>query len=70
MGSNSHALGAELRMHSITVDCDTLSNEEKIAVVVSVPSVDVTGSEVMLALCFTTLFVKYLMKILGRSALR
>ena len=24
MGSRSHDLGAELRMHSLTVDCDTL----------------------------------------------
>ena len=56
-------------MHSFTVDCDTFSNEEKIAVVVSVTSVDVTGSEVMLALCFSTLLVRYLMKRLGRLAL-
>ena len=29
MGSNSHDLGAQLRMHSFTVNCDTFSNEEK-----------------------------------------
>ena len=28
MGSSSHDLGAELRMHSFTVNCDTFSNEE------------------------------------------
>ena len=33
MESSSHDLGAELRMHSFTVDCDTLSNEDKVAVV-------------------------------------
>ena len=34
MGSSSHDVGAELRMHSITVNCDTFSNEEKVGVVV------------------------------------
>ena len=34
MGSSSHDLGAELRMHSFTVNCDTFSNEEKVAAVV------------------------------------
>ena len=69
MGPSSHDLGAEIRMHSFTVDCETLSNEEKVAVVVPVTSVEVTCSEAMLALSFTTLLVKCLMKILGRSAL-
>ena len=32
MGSRSHDLGAELRMHSYTVNCDTFSNEEKVCV--------------------------------------
>ena len=32
MRSSSHDLGAELRMHSFTVNCDTFSNEEKLAV--------------------------------------
>ena len=57
MSSWSHDLG------------DTFSNEEKVAVVVPVTSVDVTCSEAMLALSFSTLLVKCLMKILGRSAL-
>ena len=69
MGLSSHDLGAELRMHSIIVNCDTLSNEEKVATVVPVTSVEVTCSEAMLALSFSTLLVKCLMKILGRSAL-
>ena len=56
-------------MHSFSVNCDTFSNEEKVAVVVPVTSVEVTCSEAMLALCFSTLLVKCLMKILGRSAL-
>ena len=69
MGSSSHDLGAELRMHSFTVNCDTFSNEEKVAAVVPVTSVEVTCSEAMLAQSFYTLLVKCLMKILGRSAL-
>ena len=55
-------------MHSFTVNCDTFSNEEKVAAVVPVTSVEVTCSESMLAHCFSTLFVKCLMIILGRSA--
>ena len=69
MGSSSHDLEAELRMQSFTVNCDTLSNEEKVAAVVPVTSVEVTFSEAMLALSFTTLLVRCFMKILGRSAL-
>ena len=69
MGSSSHDLGAEIRVHSSTVDCDTFSNEEKVAPVVPVTSVEVTCSEAMLALSFSALLVKCLMKILGRSAL-
>ena len=69
MESNSNDLGAELRMHSFTVNCDTFSNEGKVAAHVSVTSVEVTCSEAMLALSFSTLLVKCLMKILGRSAL-
>ena len=46
-------------MHSFTVDCDTFSNEEKFTVVVPVTSVVVTGTEAMLALCFSILLVKY-----------
>ena len=56
MGSSSHDLGAELTMHSFTVNCDTFSNEEKVAVVVRVTSVEVSCSEAMLTL------VRYLMK--------
>ena len=52
IGSRSHDLGAELRIHSLTVDCDTFSSNEKVAVVVPVTSVEVevTGSDAMLAL--------------------
>ena len=56
-------------MNSLTVDCDTFSNEEKVAVLVPVTSVEGTGSEAMLSLSFSTLLVKCLMKQLGRSAL-
>ena len=69
MGSSSHDLGAELRMHSFTVNCDTFSIEEKVAAVVPVTSVEVTSSEATLAPSFSTLLVRCLMKILGRSAL-
>ena len=64
MGSSSHDLGAELRMHSCTVNCDTFSNEEKVAAVVPVTSVEATCSEAMLALNSSTLLVECLMKIL------
>ena len=59
-------------MHSLIADCDTFSNEDKVAVVVPVTSVEVevTRSEVMLALSFSTLLLNCLMKRLGRSALR
>ena len=69
MGSSSHDLGAELIIHSFTVNCDTFFNEEKVAAVVPVTSVEVTCSEAMLALSFSTLLVKCLMEKLGRSAL-
>ena len=66
--SRSHDLGAEIRMHSSTVVCDTFSNVEKVAVVESVSSVEITCSEAMLAVCLSTLLVMRLMKRLGRSA--
>ena len=69
VGSRSHDLGAELRMNSFTVNCDTFSNEEKVAVVVPVTSIEVTCSEAMLALSFSILLVKCLIKRLGMSAL-
>ena len=56
-------------MHSITVNCDTFSKEEKVAAVVPVTSVEVTCSEAMIALRFSTLLVMCSMKRLGRSAL-
>ena len=69
MRSRSHDIGAELIMHSFTVDCDPFSTEDTVAVVVPVTSVELIGSEAMLALSFSTLLVMCLMKILGRSAL-
>ena len=69
MGSSSHDIGTEIRMHSFTVNCDTFSNEEKVAVVAPVTSVEITCSEAMLTLGYSTLLVKCLMKIRGRSAL-
>ena len=56
-------------MHSFTVSCDTFSNEEKVAAVVPVTSVEVTCSEAMFALSFSTLLLRCLMKRMGRSAL-
>ena len=55
-------------MQYFTVNCDSFSNEEKVAVVVPVTTVEITCSEAMLALSFSTLLVMCLMKILGRSA--
>ena len=55
MGSSSHDIGAELRKHSFTGNCDTYLNEEKVAADVPVTRVEVTCSEAMLALSFTTL---------------
>ena len=40
MGSRSHDLGVEIRMHSVTVDCDTFSNEEKVVAVIPVTSLE------------------------------
>ena len=57
MGSSLHDLGAELRMHYFTVNCDTFSNKKKVAAVVPVTSVEVTCSEAMLSLSFSTLLV-------------
>ena len=34
MGSRSHDVGRKIRMHSLTEDCDTFSNEEQVAVVI------------------------------------
>ena len=64
MMSRSNDLGAELRMHSLTLECDTFSNEEKVAVVVPVTSVEVelTASEAMRAISFSTLSFMCLMK--------
>ena len=56
-------------MQSFTASHDTFSNEEKVVVVAPATSVEVTCSEAMLALSFSTLLVKCLMKRLGRSAL-
>ena len=44
MGSSSHDLGAELRMHPFTVNCDTFSNEKKVAAAVPVTSVEVRSN--------------------------
>ena len=52
-----------------TVNCDTFSNEKNVAAVVPVISVEVICSEAKLAIFFSTLLVKCLMKIMGRSAL-
>ena len=70
MVSRSHDLGAELEMHYLTVDCYAHSNEEKVAVVVPVTSVEasVTVYDAMLALTFSTLSLDCLMKRFGKSA--
>ena len=68
MGSRSRDIGAEISMHSFTVDCDAFSNEEKVALFVLVKSVEATGSVAMLPLSFYYLSSMCLMKRLGRSA--
>ena len=59
-------------MHSLTVDCESFTSDEKVAMVVPVTSVEVevTCSEAMLALSFSTLWIKCLMKRLEISTLR
>ena len=42
-------------MHSFTANCDTFLYDEKVIAVVPVTSVEVTCSEAMLALSFSTL---------------
>ena len=59
MGLSSHDLGAERRMLSFTVNCDTFSYEEKVAAVVPVTVVEVTCSEAMLSLSFSTLMAVF-----------
>ena len=54
IGSRSRDLGAELRMHYFTVNRNAFSNEEKVAVVVPVTSVELTCSAAMFALSFYT----------------
>ena len=49
----SHDFGAEVKKPSFTVNFDTFSNEEKVAVVVLVTSFEVTGSVAMSALSFS-----------------
>ena len=63
MGSSAHDLETE---HSFT-NCVTFLNEEKVAVVFPVTCIEVACSNAMLALSISTLLVKCLMKILGRS---
>ena len=56
-------------MNTYTVNCDIFSNEERVAAVVPVTSVDVTCSEAILSQGFSTLLAMCLMKILGSSAI-
>ena len=60
IGSRSHNLGAELRMHSLKMDCDNYSNREKVAVIAPVTSakVMVTGSKAMFALSLFIVLLK------------
>ena len=46
-----------------TINCDTFSDGEKVTVVVPVTSVEVTCSEAMLALSFSTLLIIIIMVI-------
>ena len=70
MELRSHDLGPELRIHSLTIDCDTFSNEEKVSVDVSGTSaeLEVKSYEAMFDLSFVILLL-CVMKRLGRSTL-
>ena len=57
-------------MHSFTVNCDTFSNEEKVAAVVSVTSVEVTCPDAMLALSLSTLVGKVFDENTGKVSTR
>ena len=57
-------------MHSFTVNCDTFSNEENDAAVVTVTSVEVTCSEAMVALSFSTLLEKVIDENTGKVSRR
>ena len=61
MGSRSHDLEVEIRMHSFTVNCG-IFYRKKVAVVAAATSVKVTYSEAMLALSFSTLLAWCLIK--------
>ena len=60
MWSSSHDFEADLWWHSLTVDYDAFSNEEKVAVAAPVTSVEAMerGSNAMLALCLSILLLK------------
>ena len=70
IGSRSHELGVELRMPSFTFNYDTFLNEEKVSVVIPATSNEITCSEAMLAVNFSTSLVRCMKKSQGRSALR
>ena len=57
-------------MHSFTINCDTFSDEEKVAAVGPVTSVEITCSKAMLYLCFSTLLVKCFDKKNGKVSTR
>ena len=61
MESRSYNIGVEIRIHSFTVNCGTFSNDEKVAAVVPVTSVEGTCSEAMLALSYSSLLEKCVM---------
>ena len=69
IGSRSHELGVELRMPSFTFNYDTFLNEEKVSVVIPATCNEVTCSEAMLAVNFSTSLVRCMKKSQGRSAL-
>ena len=77
IGSRSHELGVELRMPSFTFNYDTYDYyydydydyEEKVSVVIPATSNEVTCSEAMLAVNFSTSLLRCMKKSQGRSAL-
>ena len=64
--------GAQIIMHSFIMDCDSFSNEVKVALVATVPSVEaeVTVSKAVFALRFSSLLLRCLMKNTGKICRR
>ena len=59
----SRDLRTELRMHSLTTDCDTFSNEEKVAVVVPVAGIVVAFFQSNISYIYMYIYTKHKYKV-------